>query len=209
MRDVVDSRVNPGEAVSARIARSLPAKFGLRAAASAHPAPEILLVMPRSVATRIVELELHERGCRVTSVANSFQGLELVLTTRPDLVIASTLVDALGGVDLACALVAMPPTRGLPVTILTSFTPTHPELARLPDGVAIIRKGEAFADDLERAFKRFGIPAHFRRPGATESRPPGGNAGPGDPERESPRNSRRSGSRTGARRREARKRGGS
>ncbi len=118
---------------------------------------EIMLVGPNRTASRLIERELQACGYRVVNVNRSFEALELAVQSRPDLVIAAAMLDRLSGVDLACALHAMPTTRGIPFALLTSFEWGHPELDGLPPTAALIRKGPKFGDDLAEALSRFGI----------------------------------------------------
>lgn len=118
---------------------------------------EILLAMPPGASTRIVTRELQACGYRVSTVSSSFEAIELIVRTRPDLVITSAVVDELSGVDLSAALAAMPATRRIPVGLASSFSKDHPELEGLPETVALLRKGESFADDLALALTRFEV----------------------------------------------------
>jgi PleD family two-component response regulator len=117
----------------------------------------ILLVSPQRSAGRIVERELMACGYRVVNVSKSFEALEMTVRLKPDLVIASAMLDELTGIDLACAIMAMPITQDIPFALLTSFGWGDPSLDGLPTRAAIIRKGSYFGDDLAEALSRFSI----------------------------------------------------
>src|SRR3546814_13927980 len=104
--------------------------------------------MPQRSAARVVERELAACGYRVSTVLDPFEALELILDTRPDLVLTAMVMPRLTGVDLACALSAMPATRDIPIAVLTSLEPNHPDLSALPMGAGLIRRGPRFGDDL-------------------------------------------------------------
>ncbi|TAD91904.1 MAG: DNA-binding response regulator [Alphaproteobacteria bacterium] len=139
------------------VARALPAKKTFDIGDIQVLNIEILLVGPNRTASRLIERELQACGYRVVNVQRSFEALEMAVQSRPDLVISAAMLDVLSGVDLACALNAMPSTRGIPFALLTSFEWGHPELDGLPPTAAIIRKGPKFGDDLAEALSRFGI----------------------------------------------------
>lgn len=118
---------------------------------------EVLLVVPEKAMARIVERELAACGYRTSVVRNPFEALENVVHTKPDMVIASMELGVLTGVDLGCALAAMPCTQGVPFAVLTSYGWGHPKLAGLPPRAALIRKGPQFGDDLAESLARFNI----------------------------------------------------
>lgn len=118
---------------------------------------EVTLVLPQKVAARVVERELVECGYRVNTVLDSLQAFEIILETKPDLVICSAMLPRLSGVDLICALRAMPATEDVHVALLTSLALNHPDLKKLPLNVGIIRRGDHFGSDLADVLQRFDI----------------------------------------------------
>ena len=118
---------------------------------------DVTLVLPQRSAAKIVGRELAACGYRISNVLNPIEALELILETRPDLVITAQVMPRMSGVDLACALAAMPATRRIPVALLTSLNPDHPDLAALPMNVGLIRRGAQFGDDLADVLQRFHI----------------------------------------------------
>jgi CheY-like chemotaxis protein len=118
---------------------------------------EVLLVIPEKAMSRIVERELAACGYRTSMLRDPFEALETVVHTRPDMVVASMELGILSGVDLGCALAAMPVTQGIPFAVLTSYSWGHPKLAGLPPRASLIRKGPQFGDDLAESLARFNI----------------------------------------------------
>lgn len=118
---------------------------------------EVLLVVPEKAMSRIIERELAACGYRTSVVRNPFQALETVVHSKPDMVVASMELGVLTGVDLGCALAAMPATQGTPFAVLTSYSWGHAKLAGLPPRAALIRKGPQFGDDLAESLARFNI----------------------------------------------------
>lgn len=118
---------------------------------------DVTVIIPQRAAAKVVGRELAACGYRVTSVTNPIEALELILETKPDLVITAQVMPRLSGVDLACALSAMPSTRSIPIALLTSLDPDHPDLKSLPMNVGLIRRGAQFGDDLADVLQRFNI----------------------------------------------------
>ncbi len=73
------------------------------------------------------------------------------------MVLASAELDDISGIDLGCALSAMPRTKDIPFGLLTSYERGHKKLADLPETAAILAKGSGFSDDLADALERFKI----------------------------------------------------
>ncbi|WP_159104292.1 hypothetical protein [Sneathiella glossodoripedis] len=51
----------------------------------------------------------------------------------------------------------MPVTKNIPVAVLTSLEPEHPDLKPLPIAVGLIRRGDQFGSDLADTLQRFRI----------------------------------------------------
>lgn len=147
------------EADTPAMVRSLPAKrsadvdFG----SVEKKNVEILLVVPEKAMSRIVERELAACGYRTSTVRDGFEAIETIVRTRPDMVIASMELGMLSGVDMGCALAAMPVTQAIPFSVLTSYEWGSPKLKGLPPRASLIRKGAQFGDDLAETLARFEI----------------------------------------------------
>lgn len=118
---------------------------------------EVMLVMEPGIATKIVTRELLECGYRMVNVASTMDALMLIPSMRPNLVIVSWSMPELDGVDLACAIRAMPTTREIPVALLTSEALDSATLRNLPKDVPIMRKGGNFADDVAAVLVKLGL----------------------------------------------------
>ena len=158
MRDVVDGVLDPDDGKTAVIVRALPAKHYAFDVKSVRILDiEVMTIMAKGTATRIVENELKACGYRVNNVENPFEALEYIVRTKPDMIVASSLLTGLSGVDLACAMKAMPATRDIPFVLFTSYDREHSSLAPLPDGVSVVRKGKMFSEDLAEAILASGL----------------------------------------------------
>jgi len=146
-----------GETEIATVVRDLPANASFDVGEVTITDVEATLIVPQRSAARVVARELAACGYRVSTVLDPIEALELILETRPDFVITSMVMPRMSGVDLACALNAMPATKTIPVALLTSLEPGHPDLAPLPMNTGLIRRGPQFGDDLADVLQRFGI----------------------------------------------------
>src|SRR3546814_20923481 len=109
---------------------------------------DVTLVLPQRSAAKVVGRELAACGYRVSTVLNPIEALELILETKPDLVITTQVMPRMSGVDLTCALAAMPATKAIPVALLTSLDPDYADLRALPMSVGLFRRGTPFGDYL-------------------------------------------------------------
>lgn len=118
---------------------------------------EVLALVPERVVSRILDEELSSCGYRVTQTRSPFDAIEVAVRTRPNLVVSAMELEGMSGVDLACALEAIALTQGVPFVLLTSYARDHAALKRLPEKVAIVRKGKNFSDDMAEAIEALGI----------------------------------------------------
>lgn len=118
---------------------------------------EIMLVAPAVVATRYVADELRACGYRLVPAPKAMEAIDFAVHSRPDLIIVSAVLDRFDGIDLICALKAMPSTRHIPVALLTSFEDGSLPLKDLPLDVPILHKSPTFADDVAAALSQVGI----------------------------------------------------
>ena len=73
------------------------------------------------------------------------------------MIIAFTKLDEISGIDLACAIGAMPLTQKIPSALLTSRDRDHDALRELSEASAVIKKGGKFGNDLADALAQFDI----------------------------------------------------
>lgn len=141
----------------AAVIRDLPHKSTFDVSEITTTDTEVTLVLPQKTAARVVERELAACGYRVSTVLDPIEAFQIILESKPDLVITTAVMPRLSGIDLACALAAMPSTKTIPVAVLTSLESNHPDLKALPMNVGIIRRGESFGADLADTLQRFSI----------------------------------------------------
>ena len=156
MQEIAESGENPGDDALSRIVRSLPAKGSAVDDYQAVSDLEVLLVASSRILGRAVEGELNKRGYRVVTVKSAIEVFETAIRTRPDMIIASAVMDGISGIDLARALKAIRQTRKIPFVLLTSFERGHPELRGLPDEAALIHHDRAIDEELNQAIAQFG-----------------------------------------------------
>jgi len=157
LEEAAESRLDPPAEEIARLCRNLPAKHAFDVADVEVRDIEIMLVMPRTAGAQFVARELAECGYRMINVFSAPDALALAAAMRPDFLIASNVMPDLSGVDVVCAIRAMPSTRGIPVAVLSSEKRDHPNLAGLPADVSLLSKSSRFADDVTEVFTRAGL----------------------------------------------------
>lgn len=154
MTECLDAFVHGSEIDVSNLMRKLPNKAGFDVADISAVDIEVMLVMAPGTATKIVTRELLECGYRMVNVATTMDAIQLIPMMRPDAVIISRVMPELSGIDLACALKAMPVTRDIPVALLST---ENGSLKDLPDSVPVLRKGANFGDDVADVFMQLGI----------------------------------------------------
>lgn len=154
MQAIADSGVNPEDEDFGEILRALPVKGAATEDDQQASEREILLVAASRVVRRAIEQELGKRGFRVVTLESPIDVFETVIRTRPDMVIASAVMDQISGIDLARALKSMTATRHIPFALLTSFDVAHPELRNLPDDVALVHHDRDINAELDKAVRR-------------------------------------------------------
>lgn len=154
MAECLDAFVNDREIDVSNLMRKLPNKAGFDVEDVSVVDIEVMLVMAPGTATKIVTRELIECGYRMINVATTMDAIQLIPMMRPDAVIISRMMPELSGIDLACALKAMPVTRDIPVALLSTESGS---LQDLPKSVPVLRKGANFGDDVADVFMKLGI----------------------------------------------------
>jgi chemotaxis protein histidine kinase CheA len=147
-----------GKASGAELTRVLPAYSGEEEASSGDDSKNIsaLLVVTDKISAKIFEKEFNKHGLSVIRAASSMEALNLATHAKPDFIVVSGVVDELSGVDIACAIAAMPITKEIPISVMTSFERDHADLDGLPESIPLIQKNN-LSDDLETALKQAGL----------------------------------------------------
>lgn len=109
---------------------------------------EALIVTPSRLVNGIVRSVATGSGLRVVSTASSVEALTMAIHSKPDLVIASLVMNNLDGVDLALALRAMRVTQPISIALISSLSPSHPDLQRVPEDITVLRYGPQLSESL-------------------------------------------------------------
>jgi CheY-like chemotaxis protein len=139
LQDIVEKGINPSDDECSRILRTLPAKGANDRDFTVSVDLEILLITTSQILRLAVEGQLHSRGYRVVTLRSPLAPFETAIRSKPDMVIASAVMNDVGGVDLARAFAAMSSTSNIPFVLLTSFAREHPELHELPSNIRLMR----------------------------------------------------------------------
>jgi len=87
---------------------------------SAVNGPCVVLVDDEPHITHMVARKLMQCGYTVHSAMDGEQGLELILETKPDLVVTDLQMPYMSGIELAKRLLSSEKTRDIPVIMLTA-----------------------------------------------------------------------------------------
>lgn len=155
MQDIADSGENPSDEALRLIVRSLPAKVMESETKVVVSNLEVLLVASSRILGRAVEGQLIKRGYRVVTVKSPLEIFETAVRTRPDMIIASAMMDGLNGIDLARALKAMSVTQSIRFVLLTSFEADNPILRACPQNVALLRHDRDLDAEMSQVIEKF------------------------------------------------------
>ena len=146
---------DPGPEAAAELIPALPT-FSLFEVEDIVPlSTEVMLVTPSKTIGAIVGREMVECGYKVTRFSNAWEAMQFAASTKPDLVVTAAIMDVIDGVNLTRALAAMEPTQGIPVALITSLDLASRDLEKLPAGVAIVRHGPNFSNELAEMLSDF------------------------------------------------------
>lgn len=148
MIDLLEEGHEPDEAKVSAMMRDLPVAIDFyETSVTANPGHALVVTRARTMAVMLAR-ELSNCGFRAHTTADPFEAIRYATMEAPDVVLASAVLEGLGGVDLALAIKAMRKTKTLPVAVVTSFDKDHKELEGVPSDVGIVRLGDTLSDDL-------------------------------------------------------------
>lgn len=150
----VDLEERPNVADTNQIIRALPVRYEFDITDIEVRDVEIMLVTPSKVVSRLVGTELAACGFRTVVVHDPIESIALAVRMPPNMIIASAVMDGLGGLDLLRGLKAMTPTQAVPMALLTSLDTA---VAEVPSGIALIHVGSQFGDDFAAAITKFNL----------------------------------------------------
>jgi CheY-like chemotaxis protein len=155
--EVVDRAEQPALAETNQLIRTLPVRYEFDVTDIDIRNVEVMLVTPSKVVAKKLADELAACGFRPVTVSDPIESISHAVRLPPDFLIASLVMDGLSGLDVIRGLRAMSVTHHVPMALLTSMSTDNPALKEIPDGVAVIRLGEHFADDFANAVARFNL----------------------------------------------------
>lgn len=118
---------------------------------------EVVLVSEGTTQNRLIREELEACGFRVTVIPSSLQAFSYVAQVKPKLMMATSVLPGISGIDLIKAVRAMAATRNVACILTTSAKDAERVAIDLPKDVPVARKGASFATDLAIAIERVGL----------------------------------------------------
>ncbi len=154
---LVDRSTQPELAETNQILRALPTRYVFDIKDVEVRNVEIMVVTPSKVVARKVGTELAACGFRSVTVQDPVESIGIAVRVPPDMLIAAMVMDGLSGLDLIRGLHAMSVTRKVPMALLTSLDLDNAALKDVPQGVAVIRLGPKFSEDIAATITRFNL----------------------------------------------------
>ncbi len=153
--EMAELQEQPDLATTNQIIRKLPTRFEFDITDVEVQDVEIMLVTPNKLVARRAANELAACGFRVNIVSDPIEAISIAVRMPPDMVIASAVMDGLGGIDLLRGLRAMSVTEHVPVALMTSMGAD--QLRGVPPNAAVVHLGPSFQDDIASAITRFNL----------------------------------------------------
>jgi len=139
IRVIIEAGDNPGDAESKIILADLPTPPELTPVTRPAVDVKIVLASPMAALRELAEFFLVEQGCRVFSTDSSVEAFQLAVENRPDLVITSVQMEAMGGIDLGRAVAAVSVLKGTRVSLMTSSADVGDLSVGIPKEFSCIR----------------------------------------------------------------------
>ncbi len=153
--EMAELEEQPDIAATNQIIRRLPTRFEFDITDVEVRDVEIMLVTPNKLVARKAAAELAACGFRVNIVPDPIEAISIAVRMPPDMIIASAVMDGLGGIDLIRGLRAMSVTSHVPAALMTSMGAD--QLKGVPTDAGVIRLGATFGDDIAAAITRFNL----------------------------------------------------
>lgn len=148
IQELIKTEKQPSSEEIAKIVRNLPSRFNVDEVLQGSKVVETLSIIPTGVQQRLINDELRNCGFRTSSIASSIEAIEIVMHTRPDLILVSTVIDEISGIEMINILRSIKSIKAIPVILMTSFSEKKLSVQDLPPNIAIARKGDNFVEDL-------------------------------------------------------------
>ena len=155
LSSIIDDGAEPDDDATNAILRALPVHTQFDPSEVVQRNVEVLLVIPSRAIVQVVSRELQACGYRVITTQTPSMAFDIVIKTRPDMIITSAVLDPVSGIDLVRAFAAMTLTESIPIAVLTSFALDHQDFQRLPANATIIRLDDHLKDDLANVIADF------------------------------------------------------
>lgn len=145
----------PDLAATNQIIRRLPTRFEFDITDVEVRDVEIMLVTPNKLVAKRAANELGACGFRVNVISDPIEAISIAVRMPPDLLIASAVMDGLGGIDLIRGLRAMSVTEHVNVALMTSMD--SGQLRNVPTDAAVVHLGPSFQDDIAATITKFNL----------------------------------------------------
>jgi len=162
IRKILESGVNPDEAQTQNILSSLPvtAKGFDDIETIDEPKPiedvQILLVMPKGTQRKIIGKELAACGFHIANAETPVDAIKYTIDHKPDIIIASRVMEQMGGREFASVLCDIKATKDCHIVIATTASRSTADLSDLPESTRVVHKGADFIEGLTDCLEEWG-----------------------------------------------------
>lgn len=144
---IIGAGSEPTSQAAQQIIDGLPLILDAEARGRAQPAPpRILTILGSSTIEAIISASLRDLSAQIESADSAGAGLIATLRRPPALLIASLVMEDVSGIEIACALRAIPRTRRLPVILCGARRGRGTDLGDLPPGVPVFDTAELVSE---------------------------------------------------------------
>ena len=154
IRQIIESGIDPDETEVLSILAALPvtAKNFDEVEAFSDQKPiqdvQMLLVMPKSIQRKIIGKELAACGFQVANVDTPVDAIKYAVDHNPDIIIASRIMQQMGGRELARVLSEINATKECHIVIATSEEIPKTKMKEMPSSTRVVHKGTDFVSNL-------------------------------------------------------------
>jgi CheY-like chemotaxis protein/HPt (histidine-containing phosphotransfer) domain-containing protein len=148
VRDILEQGHDVDGRAVAEAIKNLPLRGVKRDHTGLKDGLSVLLLMPKGIQRKIVGRELTTFGFKVIIAESTLEAIDLGLTHRPDVIIASMVLDRMNGLELAGVFSAIAATAHHKCLIITASDESDIAGEELPDNVRVVHKGVNFSRDL-------------------------------------------------------------
>jgi len=152
IRQIIESGDDPSESEAKKILTDLPVTTAVSTATISAQSKlrvvRILLVMDKGTQRRIIGKELVSCGFYVSNADTPLIGIGEALAHPPNIIIVNGVMKEMSGLEFAKTMGVLKATEKCRIVVATATAFSKADLETCPKGIAIVKKGTHFSEDL-------------------------------------------------------------